>query len=128
MIRKEYIYFRIASLLSGCQKKVIQTMSMVKLADNVQLVKYSCWTYIIRTVLGGQVNLGCGQLEISIQLVLGQVEKFQNSTPLPMLICVNICLFWFILISKNWYNIEINEKINLSANIDDLTLEDKWSK
>ena len=32
--------------------------------------------------LFGQVNISCGQVENEVQLVRGQVEKIQNSTPL----------------------------------------------
>ena len=34
--------------------------------------------------LFGQVNISCGQVENEVQLVRGQVEKIQNSTPLLM--------------------------------------------
>ena len=37
------------------------------------------------TGLFGQVNFSCGQVEISVQLVRGQVGKIQNSTPMTTL-------------------------------------------
>ena len=48
--------------------------------------------------LFGQVNISCGQVENEVQLVRGQVEKIQNSTPLLLLLLLYIFMLNVLLI------------------------------